>query len=230
MNIIKGNTAMNSTLVTIARPGDDPAIDLVYATVTGRADRWFLFDAAGHAPLRALRAESCLVEPECGDTVLVAAGGANAISYVIAVLARAQRSGAALVLPGDVALHTDEGALRVEAASVDVKAAHSLTLQAPDITMAGERGELKFQRVEAAIQQLHAGFGTISTVAQQVTSTVGRLIQRARDSVRWIDNDDETRAGRVRMQVEERLHVSARHATILAEGQVKIDADKIDLG
>ncbi|BCQ28326.1 DUF3540 domain-containing protein (plasmid) [Caballeronia sp. NK8] len=221
---------MNSTLVTIARPGDDPAIDLVYATVTGRADRWFLFDAAGRAPLRALRAESCLVEPECGDTVLVAAGGANAISYVIAVLARAQRSGAALVLPGDVALHTDNGALRVEAASVDVNAEHSLKLQAPDITMTGERGELKFQRVEAAIQQLHAGFGTVSTVAQQVTSTVGRLIQRARDSVRWIDNDDETRAGRVRMQVEERLHVSARHATILAEGQVKIDADKIDLG
>ncbi|SAK43354.1 putative lipoprotein [Caballeronia pedi] len=221
---------MNSTLVTIARPGDDPAIDLVYATVTGRADRWFLFDAAGRAPLRALRAESCLVEPECGDTVLVAAGGANAISYVIAVLARAQRAGASLVLPGDVALHTDEGALRVEAASVDLNAAHSLKLQAPDITMTGTRGELKFQRVEAAIQQLHAGFGTISTVAQQVTSTVGRLIQRARDSVRWIDNDDETRAGRVRMQVEERLHVSARHATILAEGQVKIDADKIDLG
>ncbi|BBU32785.1 hypothetical protein BTHE68_65190 (plasmid) [Burkholderia sp. THE68] len=221
---------MNSTLVTIARPGDDPAIDLVYATVTGRADRWFLFDAAGRAPLRALRAESCLVEPECGDTVLVAAGGANAISYVIAVLARAQRSGAALVLPGDVALHTDNGALRFEAASVDVNAEHSLKLHAPDITMTGERGELKFQRVEAAIQQLHAGFGTVSTVAQQVTSTVGRLIQRARDSVRWIDNDDETRAGRVRMQVEERLHVSARHATILAEGQVKIDADKIDLG
>jgi hypothetical protein len=77
---------------------------------------------------------------------------------------------------------------------------------------------------------MHAGFGTISTVAQQMTSTVGRLIQRARDSVRWIDNADETRAGRVRMQVEERMHVTARHATILAEGQVKIDADKIDLG
>ncbi|WP_231927853.1 DUF3540 domain-containing protein [Caballeronia cordobensis] len=230
MNLIQGNTAMNRTLVTIARPGGDPAIDLAYATVTGRADRWFLFDAAGGAPLRALRAESCLIEPECGDTVLVAAGGPNAISYVLAVLARAQRSGAALVLPGDVALHTDDGALRVEAASVDLKASRSLTMQAPDIALTGVRGEMKFQRVEAAIQQLHAGFGTISTVAQQVTSTVGRLIQRARDSVRFIDDTDETRAGRVRMQVEERMHVSARHATILAEGQVKIDADKIDLG
>jgi hypothetical protein len=223
MNLIKGNTAMNSTLVTIARPGDDPAIELVYATVTGRADRWFLFDAAGHAPLRAVRAESCLIEPECGDTVLVAAGGANAMSYVLAVLARAQRSAASLVLPGDVSLHTDDGALRVEAASVDVKAERSLTMQAPDIAMTGARGALKFQRVDAAV-------GTLSTVAQQVTSTVGRLIQRARDSVRWIENADETRAGRVRMQVEERMHVSARHATILAEGQVKIDADKIDLG
>jgi hypothetical protein len=216
MHIIKGNTAMNQNLVTIARPGGDPAIELTYATVTGRADRWFLFDAASHAPLRALRAESCLIEPECGDTVLVSAGGPNAMSYVLAVLARAQRSGAALVLPGDVSLHTDDGALRVEAASVDVKAERSLTMHAPDIAMTGVRGAMTF--------------GTLSTVAQQVTSTVGRLIQRARDSVRWIENADETRAGRVRMQVEERMHVSARHATILAEGQVKIDAGKIDLG
>jgi hypothetical protein len=180
--------------------------------------------------LRALRAQSCLVEPECGDTVLVAAGGSNAISYVLAVLARAQTSGATLMLPGDVALHTERGALRVEANSVDLKAEHSVTMQAPEIAMTGVRGELTFHRVDTAIQQLHARFGAVSTAAQQVTSTVGRLIQRARDSMRWIDNADETRAGRVRMQVEERMHVSARHATILAEGQVKIDADKIDLG
>ncbi|MBC8636281.1 DUF3540 domain-containing protein [Caballeronia sp. EK] len=230
MNLIQGNTAMNRTLVTIARPGDDPAVQLTYATVTGRADRWFLFDAAGRAPLRALRAESCLVEPECGDTVLVAASGANAISYVLAVLARAQPSCAALVLPGDVALHTDRGALRVEADSVDMKAARSLTMQAPEIAMTGVRGEITFHRMEAAIQQLQGRFGAVSTVAQQITSTVGRLIQRARDSVRRIDNADETHAGRVRMHVEERMHISARHATILAEGQVKIDADKIDLG
>jgi hypothetical protein len=227
MNNIKGNTAMNSTLASIS---PSAAIDLTYATVTGRADRWFLFDAAGRAPLRALRAESCLVEPECGDTVLLAAGGANAISYVLAVLARANPQSATLALPGDVALHTEQGALRVEAANIDMNAARGVALRAPEIVMEGVRGEMKFHRVDAAIRHLHAGLESVSTVAQQITSTVGRLIQRARDSVRWIDDTDETRAGRVRMQVEERMHVSARHATILAEGQVKIDAEKIDLG
>ncbi|MGF6649519.1 hypothetical protein OKW34_000081 [Paraburkholderia youngii] len=221
---------MNRKLFTMARPSDVPAICLAYATVTGRADRWYLFDAADALPPRAMRAESCVIAPECGDTVLVAAGGPSAISYVLAVLARAQTSGAALVLPGDVAVHTEGGALRIEAASVDMKARQTLRMQAPEVLMTGLHGEMKFHHVEAAIQQLHAGLGSVRTIAQQVTSTVGRLIQCARDSVRWIDNADDTCAGRVSMRIEERMHVSARHATILAKGQVKIDADKIDLG
>jgi Protein of unknown function (DUF3540) len=221
---------MNSTLVSMSRPGSDPQVGLTYATVTGRADQWYFVGATAGAPQRALRADSCLLEPECGDTVLVCAGGAQTVSYILAVLARAASASAVLALPGDVALHTDSGALRVEAAHVELNGARSVAMHAPEIVMEGVRGEMKFDRVEAAIQQLHAGLGVVSTVAQQVTSTVGRLIQRARDSMRWIDNVDETRAGRMRMQVDERLHISARHATVLAEGQVKIDATKIDLG
>ncbi|MFX1676531.1 DUF3540 domain-containing protein [Paraburkholderia sp. A2WS-5] len=221
---------MNRTLVTMSRPGNDPQAGLTYATVTGRADPWYLFDASPNAPQRALRADSCLIEPDCGDTVLVCSGGPGTVPYILAVLARAVPSGAALVLPGDVALHTSEGALRVEAAQVDLSATRGVAMHAPEIVMDGVRGEMKFQRVDAAIQQLHAGLGAVSTVAQQITTTVGRLVQRARDSLRWTDNADETRAGRLRMQVDERLHVSARHATVLAEGQVKIDASKIDLG
>ena len=45
-----------------------------------------------------------------------------------------------------------------------------------------------------------------------------------------MENLDETRAGRVRLQVKDRFHLTSRHASVIAEGQVKIDAEKIDLG
>ncbi|TDV28729.1 uncharacterized protein DUF3540 [Paraburkholderia caballeronis] len=224
---------MNPTLVQMTRPGSDHAVAMIYATVTGRAGPWFFIQRADATPPcapRALRADSCLIEPACGDTVLVCAADAPASSYIVAVLVRAAQASAALVLPGDVSLHTEAGALRVEAARIDLHASRRVELEAPEIGLSGLRGEIRFARFDAAIQQLHAGVGTVRTFAHKVTHTVGRLIVRARDSLRWVDDTDETRAGRVRMQVDERFHLSARHATVLAEGQVKIDASKIDLG
>lgn len=227
------NRIMKNTLVSIARPGQDHAVGLVYATVTGRADKWFFLSAADATLERALRAESCLIEPDCGDTVLVCKGGAmgaNAASYILAVLVRAEPAGAALILPGGVALHTEHGALQVDAARIGLNASDSVAVQAPRIAMEAVNGELAFHHLSSSIQELRARFGIVSTMAQNVTSTIGRLVQKTRDSFRWTENVDETRAGRMRMQVEERLHVSAKHATVLAEGQLKFDGEKIDIG
>ncbi|WP_321800917.1 DUF3540 domain-containing protein [Caballeronia sp. J97] len=224
---------MKSTRVPRARAGHEHAVGLAYATVTGRAGKWFFVSAADASADRALRAESCLIEPDCGDTVLVCRGGAigaNAAAYIVAVLARAAADSARLLLPGDVALHAAEGALQVEAERIELKAARVVSLEAPVVAMEGVRGELNFHRVDASVSEAHARFGVVSAMAQQMTSTVGRLVQKARDSFRWIEKVDETRAGRVRMKVDERLHVTAQHASVLAEGHVKIDGEKIDLG
>jgi hypothetical protein len=224
---------MKNTLVSLSRPGHDHAVGLVYATVTGRADKWFFLSGADTTGERAVRAESCLLEPDCGDTVLVASGGAtgaNTASYIIAVLARAEPDSAALLLPGGVALRTERGALQVDAQRIALNASERVAIEAPTVAMQGVSGELGFHRLSASVQQVQARFGVVSTLAQSITSTVGRLVQKTRDSFRWTENVDETRAGRMRMQVEERLHISAQHASLLAEGQVKIDGSKIDLG
>jgi len=224
---------MQNTLVSMARPGSDPAVGLEYATVTGRAEKWFFLSTADMTVSRALRADSCLIEPDCGDTVLVCKGGAmgtNTVSYILAVLVRAETASATLILPGGVGLSTERGALQVNAARVELNASEALAMHAPTIAMTGLSGDIKFHRLTSSIQELQARLGAVSTIAQSVTSTVGRLVQKARDSFRWTENVDETRAGRMRVQVEERFHLSAKHATLLAEGQVKIDGEKIDLG
>ncbi|SPB14560.1 putative lipoprotein [Caballeronia novacaledonica] len=224
---------MKNTLVPLARAGHEHAVCLTYATVTGRAGKWFFVSAADASVDRALRADSCLIEPDCGDAVLVCRGGAlgaNAAAYIVALLARASADGAQLLLPGGVALHASQGDLQVEAARIELKASGEVSLQAPAIGMEGVHGEMRFHRMDASINEVHARLGIVSTMAQQVTSTVGRLVQKARDSFRWIEKIDETRAGRVRMKVNERLHVTARDVSVLAQGHVKIDGDKIDLG
>lgn len=219
---------MQNTLLTMSRAGAE-AVGLVYATVTGRADKWFFLSAADLSLERALRADSCLIEPEIGDTVLICKGGSQA-SYVLAVLARATPAQATLTLPGDVALHTSQGQLSVRAEQLELSARQRVAVAGAQVEVAGVRGDVCFQQLNTSAQQVTARFGSVTSIAHSITSTVGRLVQKARDSFRWTENLEETRAGRVRFQIRDRFHLKAKHTTMLAEGQVKIDGEKIDLG
>ena len=207
----------------------EPQARMVHATVTGRIDTWFFLNSASPELERAQRAASCLIEPERGDKVLVSYVEESG-AYILAVLSRAEPDKAELVLPGGVALHTEAGALTVQARKIDLQASEDATMQAPSVILSGINGAVRFQRLEAAAQKMRAHFGAVHGMAQSVTSVVGRLVQRVGDSLRWIDDVDETRAGRVRVQVEDRFDVDARHASMRATGQVKVDGEKIDLG
>jgi len=220
---------MQNTLLTMSRPGADAAVGLVYATITGRADKWFFVNSPDPSLSRAIRADSCLIEPENGDTVLVCKGG-NQTSYVLAVLARATPTQATLKLPGEIALHTSQGQLQVQAEQLELTARQRVAVVGAQVEVVGVQGDVRFQQMNTSAQQVNARFGTVSSVAHSITTTVGRLVQKARDSFRWTENLEETRAGRVRMQVKDRFHLKSKHSTMLAEGQVKIDGEKIDLG
>lgn len=197
-----------------------PALELRSAVIAGQADKWF-FLSSDHASSgeRALRAESCLLQPESGDTVLVCSGvavGVTSVSYILAVLSRTDPQQGALMLPGGASLTADNGNLSVAAKNIDLAGEQSLRLQAPQLAITAAQADMTFN--------------TLNTIAQNITTTVGRLLQKARDSFRWTQNLDESRAGRVRMQVAERLHIQAKHASVIAQGQIKIDGEKIDLG
>lgn len=217
---------MHPNLVSLASAATDRA-GLDYAIVSGRAGHWYLLQGATE---RALRADSCLLEPQAGDSVLVCSSGSHAPAFILAVLSSLQRASATVVLPGGATLTTDDGHLRIAARQVELAGRETVSLQGPALAVETLTAQLNCQRLTTSAQEVEARFGSVTMLASTVTSTVQRLVQRARDSFRWTDNIDETRAGRLRIKVAERFHLSARHASVVAEGQVKIDARKIDLG
>ncbi|MDB5990463.1 MAG: hypothetical protein JWQ10_1866 [Herbaspirillum sp.] len=225
----KAFTKMHSN----SRP--ETSIALRYATIAGRADQWFfLRDATPSSSVsasRALRADSCLIEPECGDTVLVCVGnGLGTASYILALLTRADQHSAKLTLPGDVAINTAQGQLSLCADRIALAGGSSVSLAAPEMTVAALKGELKFAALNASAQQVDARFGSAVMLAQSMHASIGKLIQKAKNSFRWIENLDETRAARIRLQVEDRYSLKTKHASLIADGLVKIDGERIDLG
>jgi hypothetical protein len=220
---------MLNTSLPSALTAPDQGIGLVSATVTGQADKWFFLGGAE----RALRADSCLIAPECGDTVLVCKGvtvGVTSVPYILAVLSRAHPSRGVLALPGGAAVSAEEGRLSFNATEIAVQGHQSVSISSPRIAMQAAEGDMQFVNLRTSIKNLRSVLGSVTTVAQNINSTVGRLLQKATNSFRWTEGLDETRAGRMRLQVAERFHLKARHASVIAEGQVKIDAEKIDLG
>lgn len=208
------------------------AIGLTTSTVTGLADKWFFLDG-GESAGRALRADSCLVTPECGDTVLVCSGVAlelGTVSYILAVLSRAHPLQGTLVLPGGASLVANKGKLTLTATEIALQGQDAVNLAAPRVKLAAAQCDLQTNSLRASVAEFKGVFGHVNSVAQSVTTTVGRLVQKAGDSFRWTENLDETRAGRMRLQIAERFHLKSRHASVIAEGQVKIDGEKIDLG
>lgn len=223
---------MPSSVLPLARHAATDTPQLVQAVVSGCADDWFFVDGVngGNGCQRALRAASCLLEPQLGDTVLLCTGGAGVAPYILAILARASSSGGTLTLPGGGAIVSDDGRLRLAARRVELAADECVTLAAPRLEVLAADGELRFAHLGASAKTLDARVGVLSLVASSVTSSVGRLVQKARDCFRFTENLDETRAGRLRLKVDGRYQLDAGHAAILAEGLVKIDGEKIDLG
>ncbi|MCP6652381.1 DUF3540 domain-containing protein, partial [Klebsiella pneumoniae] len=72
-------------------------------------------------------------------------------------------------------------------------------MSAPQVTVVAVAGDLQFNSLRASILEFRGVLGKVSTVAQSMTSTVGRLVQKATDSFRWTQNLDESRAGRMRL-------------------------------
>lgn len=235
---------MSSTDPSIASHASAAAASarLVTGTVAGRAGAW-LFVRSAEGEHRAQIAASCLLMPEDGDSVLLsltsdlpppdAHDGMHVLpchQHVIAVLSRADAARSSVVLPGGVRLATQEGHLRIEGREVHIDATAGLKARTPHLTLEAARGDLRFGHVDASAGSFTGCIGELRLAARQVGTHIGRLVQKLRSSYRAVEELDDLRAGRTRWEVEGHAQLHARQATVLAEGTVKVDGARIDLG
>lgn len=234
MSVFIGDPGVNSRLMPEFPATPNEEATFTCGTVSSVAKDWIFLGVSQETEIcRAQRSTSCLIQPQRGDTVLLCQrGGFGRMRkmYVIAVLERASASAANVVFPGGVSLQVAEGQIEVKATRIQLSATANVAIKAPEVEVEGVRGMLRFYRLDALIDQANGRFGTMVAVAKDVSTRVGRLVQKVRYSYRWTEHLDETRAGRMRIKVEERMHVTARHASVLADEHVRIDAKKIDLG
>ena len=176
------------------------ATALAQAWVAGADGDAFLLSRPSGEPVRARRAAGCLLQPEAGDMVL-ACLQPGGTSYVVCVLEKAGEV-ATLALGPEVTLTARSGQLELQGAEVAVRARTAMRLEAPAIHFLGRTLDLVFDR----------------------------LVQRARNSFRWIQELDQVHARRSHTAVSERYTLRSGSASIVAEDEVKVDGKRINLG
>lgn len=196
--------------------------------ITGIVNDWYLFDQQVGSS-RAKVSASCLLTPEVGDEVLVFVGKTN--HYIMSVLERANsHQSVEIMFPAGARFNCLAGPLDVKAGAINLNASETVELSTELLSVKSSGTELRASRLDAWIGKIDAKAFSIELAANQISTVFGRLITRAKQSFRWIEGIDETRAGRVRIASADRIQMSSKHTSIRAEGYVKIDGKKIDLG
>lgn len=219
---IKGNLAYQM------ETGANPPDAFLEVKIAGIVNDWYLFDHHVGSS-RAKVSASCLLTPEVGDEVLVFAGKTN--NYIMSVLERvnSERS-PAIMFPVGAQLHCRSGELGLKAESVSIHGTTALDLNSQRLSVQSTDTKLRSVNFDTWIGKLDARALSIKLVANQVSTVVGRLIERAKQRFQWIEGVQETRAGRIRVTSSDRIQMTSKHTSIRAEGYVKIDGEKIDLG
>lgn len=215
---------------------DDDSAVLRAVRVSGRSGEWLLLDdPAG----RAQRAAGCVLAPDVGDRVLIWAPASNHASddgfskpcaYVLTVLARGGAPRAALALPGGVVLEAGADGLRIDAPRIAIAARAQIDIDAPRIDLSAQDGRLRVEHLDARAKSIDGRANDIRLVARRFTATIDRVLHTLGHCFRRVRGVDDTHAGRVRWQVDERAYLHANDVTLLADRHVGIDGERIHLG
>ncbi len=161
---------------------------------------------------RATVAPSCLVQPACGDTVLVARHEQQFI--VLAIIGRSSDASLKLQLPRDTVIEV-EGTLKVNAAAMH--------FTAPDMAFSAENLSLWTRGVKWIADRFELAAHTLHQTAHNASL-------RAKGYQRNIEGVESVQAGHIDMKADELMHLRATHAVIKTKELVKIDGKQIQVG
>ncbi len=177
----------------------------------------------------ARRAVSCLIEPRTGDLVLLMLDPVDT-AYVLAVLERPGAQDAELSLPGGSMIYARDGEMALSAHTLKLEGRESVGLDAGKLAVTAASASTTVKHWQGWFDTLEAYAVSIEYSAKTLSARLGRLLSRSLESFRSVEGLDETRAGRSRTRVRDDHRLEAGHITARADGFVKIDGQKIDLG
>ncbi len=183
-----------------------------------------------HGELEAVRAASCLVSPEVGDEVLVAAIG-DGRAFVLAVLVRAHLTPTLLEVEGDLSIRTKHGRVDIAAQEgVGLTTAKGLSMTAAEVDMTAVTGRVGFEKVVLLAGDALAQLGRLKVDASTIDTVAERLSQKLKRYFRVVDEIENVKTRYLNVLTSKTMRLHAENAVLTADQLVKMDGEQIHVG
>lgn len=180
--------------------------------------------------LRARRAASCLLAPEPGDLILASLDMSGA-AWILAVLERAGETPSRLSVDGDTVLAAEGGSLTLACGrDMALTCEGSLTSASRQLAIHAERADAAIGVVSLMARTVKTQAKRMRAVARQIETTCRELTERMVRGSRIVEDHHEEQAASKRILVEQTLTLNAKNHTLLAEEEVVVNAERINMG
>jgi hypothetical protein len=215
----------------LAKVQEDVQPVLEYGLIAGDMEAGFAVIIAGER-YEAVKAVSCLIRPEHGDTVLLSFA-ATGRCYILSVLERpgGKLASKTIAMDGQVNLHIRHGGLNIAAAeTLSLTSEQKIAIAAEDLGIDARKGTARIEEFSFFGRMLRSQVETVTHIADTVDTIIRRTVQRLTSSYRYIAEHEEIQSASTRMLVEGTLTMQTQNTMHTAEGHIKIDAEQIHLG
>jgi hypothetical protein len=137
-----------------------------------------------------------------------------------------------LVVPdGDLRLCAPRGSIELAAAhGIRASSGGEIALEGGRLRVEAEASDLSLGDVRAAASALHAAVDRAEIAFGTVLRSAGRAIEQAENLYQRVSELCEIKAGRLRALVKEGVWVKGDDVTLLADKDVRVDGEHINIG
>lgn len=197
------------------------------AEILNLGDKGYLVKSASGL-FSAQKAYSCLLKPQKGDQVLVSFVEQQV--WITAILVRIDSAVACIEVEGDLEIKSAEGRVSLSAQHITQEATGSLTINSSNMQVNAikERHVCKDLSLTSEATQLSSVKADMK--AQNITLSVGFILQSIKNSVRVVKETDKVSAANLIQTVRQCFKNHSKNTIMTSDSDIKIDAKRIHMG
>lgn len=171
---------------------------------------------------------SCLVQPACGDIVLVAMRDPQV--FVLAVLERTAGTSIDLNFQASVAMSVCGDLTLSAVGRTSVFGGEEVRVSAPSVGLSGESVEIAGQRVSIVGKVCYWLADTLESTARVIKQAAELWSVHARAHQRQVDDMELVRVGHMDLRAEHVVNIGSTHTIMKSRELTKIDGKQIQMG
>ena len=152
-------------------------------------------------------------------------------NHIISIIERPDSTETRMTFPGDITLDAAQGQLHINGKEgLCLHSEKNISQSSEDYTLLAKKAMFGIDSLSAVGSSLVSKISNVQTYADTVETVVDNMLQRLKNSIRFVEGVDQTKSRDFICTVKNLYSMRTKQAAILARKDLKIDAERIHMG